>query len=399
VKVGTRPVVDIRLHETWGGFAKEADSTYKMAIDQSKFNASAVSGKWGYLPTSAINDTVDQNRFDLTMRMRGDATIYYTAADTLNDKCFGTDTVNAYIIPGRMPLDIDKYAEEENKLYLHWDTTGVPAIAYIDSVRVMSIKWDGYAIVNQYARRAMVTKDDTLYDVRTDNDTLEFFYVQGSRYIEEAKQRFYSRTSDTVGYYKQWLRGKSSTTTSNNMISYPFDMSSKGLLTTKKFGEYFGKDASGKFVIESVEQFVSATQTWNTSIYSSSGWLPPDFTLSVGDMYNVILKEGMSDMSFLLYGKLPAPFTYNLLKQPAGKIADNNYALVPLSFISDTRLRTIGNTIPNITSIGYYDFNKQQWTYEVYSAGTGWTGLQNNYRLMLWQPLTVTLNNGVSWSK
>ncbi|MDR0982264.1 MAG: hypothetical protein LBM07_03345 [Culturomica sp.] len=398
VKVGTRPVIDIRLHETWGGFAKEADSTYKMAIDQSKINASAVNSKWGYLPTSAINDTVDQNRFDLTMRMRGDATIYYTAADTLNDKCFGSDTVNAYIIPGRMPLDIDKYAEEENKLYLHWDTTGVPAIAYIDSVRVMSIKWDGYAIVNQYARRAMVAKGDTLYDVRTDNDTLEFFYVQGSRYIEEAKQRFYSRTSDTVGYYKQWLYGQASGGGEYNYISYPFDMSNKGLPTVDSLLKLLSNKRG-----MSISKYLMSTQNWS----SRSFVLGPvgtvgDFDLIPGTIYRIVTKDVNKELLF--YGKLPRPFTYNLERDPS-RTRNYNFIADPMALITANTLGSLGDNITTARGIEIYswDFNNQTWRNRAVrpiATGPGnWT-TSNKQNIYTWLPVRVVIPNAIDgWTK
>ncbi|WP_251623197.1 hypothetical protein [Odoribacter lunatus] len=364
--IGEMPVVNI-LEPS---FAQYRDSIFTLHVDQT---TQLLNGSFDYQWTSDPSGKIDGTDTLLTMQsqpLSGDVEYVFKASSKINAACSATDTVRAYIIPDSIALDIDKDSITGNILLL-WDHTQ-PGLEQADSVRVMSVKWDGYAVATQYASRAMVVADSDRYLVDISNDTLEFFYANASRYIAELGQSYYSRSSDTVGYFKQWVSIISTDLAddSYNYFLYPFDMKAKGLVNMTDLAKYFGKDISGDgkyniFTLSSLS-YTATMNTWGEKRLKYNKTLNV-FTgdtsdLVLGKVYQVRFRETIvdkSDIELLLYGKLPSDVAYDLYAQ--GSIDRYNMIAASLYSVDSCWLQHIGNKIPDKVSLQTWTFTNQSW--------------------------------------
>jgi len=410
--IGEMPAV----HILESSFAQYRDSVFTLHVDQT---AQLLNGAFTYQWTSTPSGKIDGSDSQLTMRSKpltGDVEYVFKASSTVNTVCAATDTVRAYIIPDSIALDIDKDSITGNIL-LKWDHTQ-PGLEQADSVRIMGVKWDGYAVATQYTPRAMALADLDKYLVDIANDTLEFFYANASRYIAELGQSYYSHSSDTVGYFKQGLIVASGNVNSKrfNFVSYPFDMSSKGLMNSQDFIKFVGRNVSGKCKVSSIGDFTFEDQDW-TKKQTTYNWVAGNdywiygsygsaFVLEPGKVYRVVMQNDASDYELLLYGKLPSRFVYDLKPLPMAGMTGYNYILFPLGMCGSHFLMDIGEQIVDVNSVARYRFNvNQDWisisTRIVVGGQASWihTGgvAIGGYP---WLPLRVVVNStNLFWSK
>ena len=335
-------------------------------------------------------------------------------ADTANLACFERDTVKAYIIPDSVAIDINKDTITGNIL-LQWDRTQ-PGLAYADSVRIMGVKWDGYAVATQYTPRAMTALDLEKYMVDISNDTLEFFYINASRYIAEAGRSYYSHSSDTVGYFRQWIYALSqnSDRKNDNYITYPFNMLSKGLISSQDLGNFVGKYQNGvnvgKNLINSIAKFDVSAQRWDLlrdyylislGIWTNSN---PVFNLKEGEVYKIVLNGDASDVVLVLYGKLPRRFSYDLLTRSSTTdgINGENFIAFPLSLAHKRKLVDLGNEITDRNSIARFTFFIQQdWATirSYYLKSLDVWNTQNDHVGYPWLPINVIVDKNSIFTK
>ena len=410
--IGEMPAV----HILESSFAQYRDSVFTLHVNQTD---QLLNGAFTYQWTSTPSGKIDGSDSQLTMQSKpltGDVEYVFKASSTVNTVCAATDTVRAYIIPDSIALDIDKDSITGNIL-LKWDHTQ-PGLEQADSVRIMGVKWDGYAVATQYTPRAMALADLDQYLVDIANDTLEFFYANASRYIAELGQSYYSHSSDTVGYFKQGLIVASGNVNSKrfNFVSYPFDMSSKGLMNSQDFIKFVGRNVSGKCKVSSIGDFTFEDQDW-TKKQTTYNWVAGNdywiygsygsaFVLEPGKVYRVVMQNDASDYELLLYGKLPSRFVYDLKPLPMAGMTGYNYILFPLGMCGSHFLMDIGEQIVDVNSVARYRFNvNQDWnsisTRIVVGGQASWihTGgvAIGGYP---WLPLRVVVNStNLFWSK
>ncbi len=410
--IGEMPAV----HILESSFAQYRDSVFTLHVNQTD---QLLNGAFTYQWTSTPSGEIDGSDSQLTMQSKpltGDVEYVFKASSTVNTVCAATDTVRAYIIPDSIVLDIDKDSITGNIL-LKWDHTQ-PGLEQADSVRIMGVKWDGYAVATQYTPRAMALADLDKYLVDIANDTLEFFYANASRYIAELGQSYYSHSSDTVGYFKQGLIVASGNVNSKrfNFVSYPFDMSSKGLMNSQDFIKFVGRNVSGKCKVSSIGDFTFEDQDW-TKKQTTYNWVAGNdywiygsygsaFVLEPGKVYRVVMQNDASDYELLLYGKLPSRFVYDLKPLPMAGMTGYNYILFPLGMCGSHFLMDIGEQIVDVNSVARYRFNvNQDWnsisTRIVVGGQASWihTGgvAIGGYP---WLPLRVVVNStNLFWSK
>ena len=404
--IGEMPAV----HILESSFAQYRDSVFTLHVDQT---AQLLNGAFTYQWTSTPSGKIDGSDSQLTMQSKpltGDVEYVFKASSTVNTVCAATDTVRAYIIPDSIALDIDKDSITGNIL-LKWDHTQ-PGLEQADSVRIMGVKWDGYAVATQYTPRAMALADLDKYLVDIANDTLEFFYANASRYIAELGQSYYSHSSDTVGYFRQWLSVSVSGQASRfNYISYPFDMTSKGLITSCDLGEYFGKFTNGiykgEYVINSIALFDVYKQSFtnNNQVYiltNGIGWQKaPLFNLVPGDVYRVVLDETANDVEVLLYGLLPNRFSYDLKTTSSTNdgLQGFNYVLYPLSLAHYRQLNSVADKIVDKNSVAKYSFINQSFS----NGNVVWIKNPGFYNKIVegygWMPLRVIVDSDNTFSE
>ncbi len=394
--IGEMPAV----HILESSFAQYRDSVFTLHVNQTD---QLLNGAFTYQWTSTPSGKIDGSDSQLTMRSKpltGDVEYVFKASSTVNTVCAATDTVRAYIIPDSIVLDIDKDSITGNIL-LKWDHTQ-PGLEQADSVRIMGVKWDGYAVATQYTPRAMALADLDKYLVDIANDTLEFFYVNASRYIAELGQSYYSHSSDTVGYFRQWVFSNSPKHTQKNYISYPFDMSPK-LTTVEDLANYINLNVSG----DAIGYFNYSNNKWTALQYRKVGvsykWMPTlnaKTKLVPGQVYSVDIILNTLNTDFVLYGKLPDKFSYDLSS------SKERWILVPLSYNYDVAIGDLGTDIGLglDSKMMYHMFDTQTFTsiqYRKVGVSYKWMPTLNaNKRRTLWNPVQIISSMDVlNWVK
>ncbi len=394
--IGEMPAV----HILESSFAQYRDSVFTLHVNQTD---QLLNGAFTYQWTSTPSGKIDGSDSQLTMQSKpliGDVEYVFKASSTVNTVCAATDTVRAYIIPDSIVLDIDKDSITGNIL-LKWDHTQ-PGLEQADSVRIMGVKWDGYAVATQYTPRAMALADLDKYLVDIANDTLEFFYVNASRYIAELGQSYYSHSSDTVGYFRQWVFSNSPKHTQKNYISYPFDMSPK-LTTVEDLANYINLNVSG----DAIGYFNYSNNKWTALQYRKVGvsykWMPTlnaKTKLVPGQVYSVDIILNTLNTDFVLYGKLPDKFSYDLSS------SKERWILVPLSYNYDVAIGDLGTDIGLglDSKMMYHMFDTQTFTsiqYRKVGVSYKWMPTLNaNKRRTLWNPVQIISSMDVlNWVK
>lgn len=394
-QLGVVPEVEIAN----GAFVNYPDSVSVLRVKKTDgLTADDYDFKWTSAPAGKLNGA-DNLLTAHTLPMTEDVKYTFVATSKANAVCQASDTVWGYLIPKNAPVKIDK-DESTGELQLTWKQE---ELGLADSVRVMNIKWDGYAVASAYQPKAMVKGDAEKYIIDTSKDTLEFFYINASRYVKEMGKSYYSFASDTVGYFKQWLYAKSSKTTAYNRVAYPFEM--ENIKTYKDFGEYIGRGNNGKLLVATIGSRVFNTQSWSIMTYltATDKWTGKAFDMVAGNVYQVAMQKTAPTVELLLFGQLPRRYTYDLLVKPANRTTGNNYILMPLSLYGTTKRQMLGNQIPNINTVGTYNFNKQAWEIATYISATGkWTPALNTDAITIrpWLPIQIVVKNAIlNWGK
>ncbi len=247
-----------------------------------------------------------------------------TATDPNVAKCKASDTAYIYRIPDAPVIDIDTIAD-----YYHAKLLWSP-VNMATGYTVWSRRWDAYCLTNKYTGdltynpESTGTYINTTFWVEPHMDSLKFFYVTADR--EVCDTRYHSLSSaDTVGYKLDTIQKQPSGSTkgNNNMISWMFDMSSKGVAISDDVFIRGGMGtACASYNINVVRKWVNipnATSSADFSLYTTPNAmacmmpaLPPfttggndagnvGFTLRVGDSYQF---EAKNSTKLLQYGRL-----------------------------------------------------------------------------------------------
>lgn len=383
-QLGVIPEIEI----AGGSFVNYPDSVNILKVKQADdLTADNYEFAWTSAPDNKINGAKNQLSV-YTFPMTEDVKYTFVATSKTNAVCQAVDTVWGYMIPESAPVEIDK-DENTGKLYLSWKQED---LGLADSVRIMNIKWDGYAVESNYKPKAMAKADLQKYIIDSSKDTLEFFYINASRYIAEMGKSYYSLASDTVGYMKQWLYADSKAATQQNFIAYPFDMST--IKTTGDIIKNAGYNSTGKYSISTVGYWDG--EAWRSVSASSANIIgnSNNVEVKVGSVYRVILRS-KENISLQYYGKLPEKFTYNL------NVGKQNFILTPLSVgFTSTRFQ-IGDLILGIKNVGSFTFSDQGWKSSAKSAAGIWGGTSGDFNVKVWRPVRIILNDSATsiiWS-
>ncbi|MDE6451460.1 MAG: hypothetical protein K2L23_04080, partial [Odoribacter sp.] len=175
--LGVVPEVEI----AGGAFVNYPDSVSVLQVKQADgLTTDDYDFAWTSVPDNKINGATNLLAA-VTLPMTEDVKYTFVATSKANPVCQATDSAWGYMIPKVAPVEIDK-DENSGELYLSWNKDD---LGLADSVRVMNIKWDGYAVESFYQPKAMAAGDLEKYIIDTSKDTLEFFYINASRYIPE----------------------------------------------------------------------------------------------------------------------------------------------------------------------------------------------------------------------
>lgn len=378
VKVGNLPVVELTesclaLHKDTIfnlNLVNTGDYAYIWSVSESSDGAAWTTGGPGDgSTTSTINGTM------------GDKDLQYiiTASDRQIAACKASDTAHVYRIPDAPVIDIDTNTTRFN-IKVHWND-----VVKADGYDLMHILWDGYATAGNYQSKQTYMAGDTSWAVTNMTDTLEFFYVVSVRDICGVDYR--SVSSDTVGYFRQWVKGFKASNPSSiaaggylgriNYISYPFDMSAKGIsaaedILEKLLGNIGGYEAKNNGFVgynKSTNPLYGATglaEEWAQHSYvyvdgypAFSGWDPtvPNFNLIAGQVYQICVYDSIRVSDVLMYGKLPQRKVYDLRYIPNTTVATDktteNFIVTPLSFYADF-IAVSNNTagvVPNTATV------------------------------------------------
>lgn len=213
--------------------------------------------------------------------------------------CKASDTAYIYNIPESPLLSLSK--TDDDKLKLDWSAVGATEFS------VWSRKWDPYCLKGG-SYEEIITPNLTWTEDAM--DTLEFYYVTANRNV--CGQTYYSKTTDTVGYFIQNIVYDPNIA-GLNYISYPFDMSS-----------YMGGGQASNLISTVIKddriqlsEFGFNEQLWNPCFYLFGSWMG-DFTLEVGRSY---LIDVIQDYSVFMYGKLPNKVSYHFDSGVNGNLA------------------------------------------------------------------------------
>lgn len=381
-QLGIVPEVEI----AGGSFVNYPDSVNILRVKQTDgLTVEDYDFVWSCSPDSKINGATNLLSV-VTYPMTEDVKYTFTATSKANAKCYATDTVWGYMIPKAAPVGIDK-DETSGDLYLAWSKDSIGAA---DSVRVMNIKWDGYAVESYYKPLAMAQGETEKYIIDTSKDTLEFFYINASRYIPEMGRSYYSLSSDTVGYFKQWVISAAGKNDEYCYIAYPFDMTAKGFCHKSDLIKYLGQDNNGLWNLYTIADYTDGS--WIVLRALSSGIMGTDSELVPGKVYRMGLRK-IGNKEMLLYGKLPVKFSYEIKGND-----EYTYILTPLTFAHSTTRYLVGDKISGINQIASFNSSSQSWGIST-SLTNGWMGTMGDFNITVFRPLRVKLKTGISTIK
>jgi len=373
-----------------------------------------------------------------------------TATDPNVAKCKASDTAYIYRIPDAPVIDIDTNTTRFN-IKVHWND-----VVMAEEYELMYILWDGYATAGDYQLKQTYPVGDTVWSRTTMTDTLEFFYVTSLRNVCGVEYK--SVPSDTVGYFRQWVKGFLESNPSTvipgghlgriNYISYPFDMTTKGIVSAedlmeKLIGNINGFEAKyngfvGYNKITNPLYGVSGfAETWaqHNYVYVEgfplfSGWdnSIPNFNLVSGQVYQVCVFDSIRITDILMYGKLPQKQKYDFryldnLIVSTDKTTEN-YIVTPLEFYRDFVgvANNVTGIIPNtatilgdaispgivkkLEKISVWSFEEQKMRSVDYIQVDGmpsfnmWSAPIEAVNILMFYPVSVQMNdNLLNWSK
>lgn len=378
-QLGVIPQVEIAE----SAFVNYPDSVHILRVKQADgLTEEAYDFTWTTLPDDKINGS-RSGLSVTTVPMTEDVKYTFVATSKNNPVCQAQDTAWGYMIPKAAAVEIDK-DENTGDLYLAWSEE---ELGLADSVRIMNIKWDGYAVESSYAPLTMAAGEAEKYIIDTSKDTLEFFYINASRYIPELGRSYYSMSSDTVGYMRQWLYG-SPISSQKNFIGFPFDMIKQEVKTTGDIIEYIGFNSMGKYAISTLAYWNGSG--WKAVSASSANKIGTTNNIDIvlGSVYRVVLRSN-EDVEFLLYGNLPQRFEYKL------SAVNQNFILTPLAMGHMTTRYEVGDLINGIKNVGSFIFSQQSWRVSTLSNAGKWGGTTGDFNINVLRPLRITLNSNV----
>ena len=400
VSVIKAPVVEIDSMD----FAVREGETFVLGIKDLK--PAEFDYSWQLLPDTYTNATAPDYKMNGTM---GTTDMKYVLKGTNKDvtSCFNTDTINVYKIPEAPALTIDTNRTRYD-LILKWTT--VEDKKMISGYQMMHNKWDAYAIEKPYSEKQSFNNLASSGELSAASlDTLEFFYLRAMREIKVGDQmrKYYSLSSDTVGYMKQKVKASAGEEKTNtNYIAYPFDMKDKGLTKLTDLGEYLGRKENGKFAVMTVQFFNFSEQSWVVGSYLEflDKWNGGNTDLRPGTVYAMSVSKTYHDLDLVLFGKLLPPLVYDLLPKVESKTG-NNYILAPFSTIQHNRRQLLGDQVSDKMTVGIPVFNEQVWSAASYlKALNRWNPTIENENpkvfLRPWMPIVITVEKPVlNWTK
>lgn len=390
-------IPDVQMSEV--AFVSYPDSIHIIRIKQTD---GLTDEYYDFTWTSLPDDRINGSRSDLsaiTMPMEEDVKYTFVATSKNNPVCQATDTVWGYMIPKVAEVGIDK-DEDTGDLYLSWNEE---ELGLADSVRIMNVKWDGYAVESAYEPLTMAAGGEEQYIINTAKDTLEFFYINASRYIPELGRSYYSLSSDTVGYFKQWLYANSGKTTSNNMISFPFVMNN--VKDNAEFGTYIGNGSDGNLAVATIGTWTFEKQAWQLATYmkATKKWIGTTFEIIPGNIYSVVLQNTEASRELLTYGTLPPKYSYDFASTPAGKTTGNNYFMMPLNMYGINTRQGLGINITGVSTVATFNFTKQVWEIATYMSTTNkWIPSIESDKIFIncWMPIQAVVKEALlNWGK
>ncbi len=303
--------------------------------------------------------------------------------------CKFTDTALIYRIPDAPVIDIDTINDKYH-VQITWT-----AVAGADGYTVWSRKWDPYCVTNIYTGDTLYHEEPTATNITTlswaepdmgpwsdyisvGGNILgeKFYYVTSNRFV--CDHIYSSSFSDTVGYKLDSIVNRGGN--SNNVISWIFDMSSRGLRTSDDLLPYLNLyDPCGGGVsaptIRAMRQWdVSASDFITAQVYdpytigcAAAGGLDfwgTTFDLKVGEAYHFDPSPGETTL-LLQFGKLGAKLEYDLVNIGGKK---NNVIALPLqkAFLKNTEdltLEFVEGTTLRLTAVRLWSVEDQDWTW------------------------------------
>lgn len=336
---------------------------------------------WQLLPGDYTDAPVSDYKMNGTM---GTTDMKYVLKGTNKDvaSCFNTDTINVYKIPEAPALTIDTNRTRYD-LILKWTTAEDKKM--ISGYQMMHNKWDAYAIENPYSEKQSFNNLASSGELSVASlDTLEFFYLRAMREIKVGDQirKYYSLSSDTVGYYKhkiEFISGKKS----NNVLTLYFDP------------VYYNMEWAGdmlKFLspqLAYARWFDYDTQVWKAARKVGTSTIMGDFKIKQG---MVLQLESAGSVNFLQYGKLPSFNEFELKNNRDNK--NNNVCFLQPFRIG---LKTAGEILTEIgadlTYIRYWSFTEQVWK-GARRVGTSTT--MGDFTLKVLMPLQFEMKKGTN---
>lgn len=347
MSVGTLPEVNI-------------DSTDFVAFKGQEFVLNAVDKQADFTYSWSLNDgAAAADNGGIRAVMEDEDMVYRLIARDAGG-CVAEDTVTVYRLPDAPELNIAK-GDGENTLKIQWTHDGKKTNGY----KLWHNEWDAYAIESAYTETksfAATATPEAVLNI-TDKDTLEFFYLLAFREIDlkdgQGKRRFNSLPSDTVGYKVDRLLKNEGTGTSNNPITWVFDMpeiqTSEDLFNTNKAN------------ITAVRSWVMAQQSMTLATTKNPLAGRPNqpdyrnvFDLEVGRVYEIAV--GVS-FNMIQYGKLGNRMIVNFENAPTD-VTNNNLVCVPLHKVYLKASDALYDEVINMAdAIRIWVFADQSWTY------------------------------------
>nr|MDE5638248.1 hypothetical protein [Odoribacter sp.] len=362
VKIGALP--EVELDENC--LALHKDSTFNLNI----VNSGDFDYIWGVQESSDgvvwTGGTGDGATTTSVNGMMGDKDLQYiiTATDRNLPQCKASDTAHIYRIPDAPIVDIDTVGDRYHAQVV-WTASDVA-----DGYTVWSRKWDPYCMTTAYTGDTVYHAEPTgtniadTFWVEPSMDSLKFFYVTAD--INVCGSWYNSLSSvDTVGYKLDLLEKSTVSGTHNNHITWMFDMTSKGILTSVDVLERL----SSELVIRSwdLNEQGWTIQTYKNPLFDYFGGdkYVGAFNLEVGSVYQIDAAVYVGQV--LQYGKL-GEYLHQSLKPSTIRGTHNNMNTLPFHktylLKTDEILEEITTSV--ITAIRKWDMQQQGWTIQTY---------------------------------
>lgn len=275
------------------------------------------------------------------------------AATSRTTGCRNSDSVYIYLRPDKPLISIDTNTTRHN-LKISWIAGDT-----VSGYTLWSNKWDAYGIQSSYSAKEVLGQGVSSYVINTgDLDTLEFFYLTADQ--KNGGRRVCQTVSDTVGYKLDYIHFNTNPMlTSNNLISWMFDMTAVNVKTSADVFDRLYTD------ISALRRWNMATQKYIATQKNPAFGKVPNapkyiniFDLNIGITLQV---AALKECKLLQYGVLPPKVQYTLVKSGTGT-HNNQFGLalhkIGLKNTSDVFKQL---TTDNIAAVRVWNFSAQQW--------------------------------------